>query len=285
VEGAQEIPDILKFSRDSLREIAPTGRGARRPSRTSSSQPFISGGICDYTIGQMTLKDVAEICGAIIVSLGGGAGIVFALSSYWGKVWAQRGLEKQRQEYTRLNLEFTHQLDLASRRVQVELDAVGHLHKLRAESEFEKVRELWKRIAVLRTAFYCIPKAGGAPVNPDKQKEHEYHLKCSGDFVAAYNQARQLLDEETLSIPKSIADGATALLMFAQEEAIQTVQYPDPFYDDSMVMFGEKGRAEWFTYRSENLLDFNAGADKLQVLMRQHLQGETEQTTGIVTHP
>jgi hypothetical protein len=100
----------------------------------------------------MSPKDVFEICASIIVSLGGGAGIVFSLSGYLGRVWAERGLAKQRQEYDQLNIAFTNQLDIATRRLQVVLDAVGHLHKLRTQDEFEKLQELWKRIAILRTA-------------------------------------------------------------------------------------------------------------------------------------
>jgi len=221
----------------------------------------------------MTFKDVAEVCAAVLASIGGAGAIVLGLSSYLGKIWAERGLQKQRQEYTKLNLEFSHQLDLASRRIQIELDAVSHLRRLRTESAFEKIRELWKRVAALRTAFYCIPKAGGALVHPDKEKQHEYHLKCSNDFVTTYHQARQLLDEETLSIPKPIVDAATALMMIAQDEAIQAVQYPDPF-DGSLVMFGEKGSVEWLDKRSKNLVDFNSGAEALQVLMREHLEGK-----------
>src|SRR5580704_11559963 len=90
----------------------------------------------DKTKGRVTrsvsLKDAFEMAAAVIVSLGGGGAIVFGLSGFLGKLWADRALqsqkaegerqlERQRQEYAQLNISFTHQLDLASKQVQAEL--------------------------------------------------------------------------------------------------------------------------------------------------------------------
>ena len=58
----------------------------------------------------MTFSEIAETAASVIVSLGGGGLIVFGLSSYLGKVWANRVLEKQRQENTQLNIQLTNQL-------------------------------------------------------------------------------------------------------------------------------------------------------------------------------
>src|ERR1017187_333537 len=191
----------------------------------------------------MSIKDVLEICGAVIASLGGGGLIVFGLSGYLGKVWADRGLQNLRQEHAKLNLEFQHQLDLVSRRTQMELDAVAHLRKLKMESEFEKLRELWKRIAALREAFWAIPKAGGfiGPADPEEQKAHWKRMSCA--FIERYNDAIQFLNEETLSIPKNIADESYALFKIAQSEAARAALYPHPF-GDAMAMFGDKGFRE-----------------------------------------
>ena len=60
----------------------------------------------------------------VIASLGGGGAIVFGLSGFLGKLWADRALEAQKQQYAQLNLSFTHQLELASKQVQAELDRV-----------------------------------------------------------------------------------------------------------------------------------------------------------------
>jgi hypothetical protein len=107
----------------------------------------------------MSLKELAEIATAILASLGGGGAIVFGLSSYLGKVWADRGLEKQRHDYSQLNIAFQSQLEMATRRLQVELDALALVHKLRTQEEFTRLAGLWKHIANLRNYFAgLVPK-------------------------------------------------------------------------------------------------------------------------------
>jgi hypothetical protein len=111
-------------------------------------------------IPAMNAAEIWKVAAAVIASIGGGGAIVLGLSGYLGKIWADRGLEKQKQEYAQLNIAFTHQLELASKQVQMELDRLGHLHKLRAESEFQKLGELWKSIARLRFAYSALPTEG-----------------------------------------------------------------------------------------------------------------------------
>ena len=60
----------------------------------------------------MTPKEILEVALTVIASLVGGGAIVFGLSGFLGKVWADRALSKQKQEYDQLNIAFTHQLGL-----------------------------------------------------------------------------------------------------------------------------------------------------------------------------
>src|ERR1035437_9857313 len=101
----------------------------------------------------MNLKELPESTTAILPSLGGGGAIVFGFSNYLGKIWADRGLEKQRHEYSQLNIAFQSQLEIATRRLQVELDALALVHKLRTQEEFTRLAGLWKHIANLRNYF------------------------------------------------------------------------------------------------------------------------------------
>lgn len=60
----------------------------------------------------MTVTEILETGASIIASLGGAAAILFGLSSYLGKIWADRALQEQRQQHATLNFELTHQLGL-----------------------------------------------------------------------------------------------------------------------------------------------------------------------------
>lgn len=101
----------------------------------------------------MNFKDAMEVGATVITGLGGGGAIVFGLSNYLGKIWADRGLEKQKQEYSQLNIAFQNQLDIATRRLQVDLDALGLIHKLRTQEEFTRLSGLWIQIVSLRNQY------------------------------------------------------------------------------------------------------------------------------------
>jgi len=60
----------------------------------------------------MALGELFQIAASVIVGLGGGGAIVFGLSSFLGRIWADRALEKHRQENARLNIELSNQLGL-----------------------------------------------------------------------------------------------------------------------------------------------------------------------------
>jgi hypothetical protein len=47
----------------------------------------------------MSIKDAFELGTAIVTSLGGGGLLVFGLSGYLGRVWADRALEIEKHKY------------------------------------------------------------------------------------------------------------------------------------------------------------------------------------------
>jgi len=47
----------------------------------------------------MEIQPIIEIAGAILVSLGGGAVIIFSFSNWLGKLWANRLMEREKAEY------------------------------------------------------------------------------------------------------------------------------------------------------------------------------------------
>jgi len=73
----------------------------------------------------MVFQHVLQICAAIIASVGGAAVIILAASKFIANTLAERALAKQQHEFEQLNINFQHQLELATRRVQVELDALA----------------------------------------------------------------------------------------------------------------------------------------------------------------
>jgi hypothetical protein len=60
------------------------------------------GAAAEYKLSrEMTVRDALSIAAAVIASLGGGAVIVFALSNWLGKVWANRLMEADKARFAR----------------------------------------------------------------------------------------------------------------------------------------------------------------------------------------
>jgi hypothetical protein len=53
-------------------------------------------GVFQSFILSMNISDLAKIVVSVLVSLGGGGAIVVGLSSWLGKIWAERLMERER---------------------------------------------------------------------------------------------------------------------------------------------------------------------------------------------
>jgi hypothetical protein len=232
----------------------------------------------------VSLKDAFESAAAVIVSLGGGGAIVYKLSGFLGKLWADRALqsqraegerqlEKQRQDYAQLNISFTHQLDLASKQVQAELDRIGLLHKLRIESEFQKLSDLWKTIARLKVAFFRLPDTPYDPENPDSEAHHQSRLNWSKQFFERWRDAFELWNEEALSIPNDLYVTAAKILQIATEELPLSLEYPDPFDKTHPELLEGNALADFLKKRSERAGAFGKQSEDLLDEIRKYLQG------------
>lgn len=129
----------------------------------------------------ITLADILYIATAVIASLGGGAVIVFAFSSWLGKVWAERILEKQKADLQKLMLE--HEVRFS------------RLHEKRAlliTELYEKLREL--DYGVRQVRFWM-----GHPLT-----SKERVAKASLDLTHKYVAARQHFERNQLYFDPAI---------------------------------------------------------------------------------
>jgi hypothetical protein len=215
----------------------------------------------------MTTKDVLEISTTILLSLGGGSGIVFGLSNYIGKRWADRALEEQKQKYAQLNLQFQSQLDIASRRLQVEFDALSLIHKLRTQEEFSRLAELWKRMANVRDYFEAIAGLGLSLGYSDEEMQKQQNEKMRMQFNDWLAKAQQYLSEEMLFIPKHIAEAAAMTLKEAIRETFTRAGFL-PYLGIDVPM-----TVKYREYAAEYLANYKSGCAHLEELMREHIAG------------
>ena len=218
----------------------------------------------------MTPKEILEVALAVVGSLGGGGAIVFGLSSYLGKVWADRGLEKQKQEYAQLNIAFTNQLGIATRRLQIELDTVGHLRKLTVESEFEKLNALWKSLAAVEITFGTLPRVDMELRNFTEEQKQQYCFDLSMRFSKSVNEARTVWRQEALSIPPHIEKETAELLLVANDELMSTLDHTYPLNSTSFA--NSEAQKKFFEARSSRGSEFRTKLNKLEDTIRKYLK-------------
>jgi hypothetical protein len=98
-------------------------------------------------------SEIWQTAGAVVLSLGGGGVIVLALSSWLGKVWAERILAADRAKYAREIEELRGSLERTTRLLQGEIDKTLFVTKTHFETEFKILREIWENVAVLRATM------------------------------------------------------------------------------------------------------------------------------------
>jgi hypothetical protein len=207
-----------------------------------------------------------QLATAVIVSLGGGAGIVFGLSNYLGKLWADRAIEKEKHKYAEILQTAKGELDKATNRFQVELDSLSLAHKLRMTEEFSHLGQLWKYMAILSYSFNLTAGSGLRSMPADKDERQQYEVKLRSNYEDALAEAHKFFLEEKLFIPKAIADSAESTLMEAVRER--------NFYDLFHRHYEPEVRRE-YTKNAPTLLEkFNDGMNNLEVLMREHIEGK-----------
>ena len=71
----------------------------------------------------MDFESTINLFGAVIVTLGGSSAIVFGLSSWIGKIWATKLMEKDKSKYTK-------EIETLKNELQTKITKMEHFHKI-----------------------------------------------------------------------------------------------------------------------------------------------------------
>jgi hypothetical protein len=210
----------------------------------------------------VTFLDVVKLAGAILVALGGGGGIVFGLSGFLGKLWADRALEDHRHKYNQLSLQMQHDLDIASRRLQIELDALGLVHSLRTKEEFSHLATLWKKISTLSFALHTMVEKGQTLII---HSETSYMDSWRTDCEEALDDMKMFFSEEMIFIPGPISKLGQRML-----EGLSGL--PTLYY--FTVRFNNEREVIHMGHIDQFLQQFDVDRNQLEQMIRTHLRGE-----------
>ncbi len=127
----------------------------------------------------MSMDEIFKVSGAILASVGGAAAIIFALSSWLGKVWANRILEKDK-------LAYSSELERIKNQLRTDAEKQQFIFYLYFEGQFKLYNDLWVSISELQSE-----------VEKLWEEASTRNLKA---FVTALSKAKQQIRNSALLI-------------------------------------------------------------------------------------
>jgi hypothetical protein len=139
----------------------------------------------------MTLVELLELSAAIIISLGGGAAIVFAMSSWLAKVWAERILNKERSKYAE---------ELEVFKSKLTLETESHKIKLK-KSEFIFAKEFEAASALVSLVRDIAPRISRPEMDWDEACD-----EMAMSFEKTETLLHQFLSQHAAILPAEVVN-------------------------------------------------------------------------------
>jgi hypothetical protein len=140
------------------------------------------------------MKQIFEVATAMLASLGGGTAILFGLSSWLGKVWANRILEKEKAEHNKEIEHYKSELNRELTRIGKIQDKELYISKAQYDNEYKIYQEIWGKMhecIVFSKKLY--PTFENMPIE-EKEKE-EYQMSKHSKYVQTYNDFSMTIDK------------------------------------------------------------------------------------------
>jgi hypothetical protein len=207
----------------------------------------------------MTIADAWRVALAVLASLGGGSLIVAALSSWLGKVWADRLMQRDRAKYSEELEKLRSSLEQSQRLLQGEIEKTIFVTKTHFETEFRILREIWHEVSVVRASMSQLrPKVGIVDI---RQTKEERLAECFQAYAPDVLKLVQTVDRNSPFYPKEIYETLDQLVRVALRERDDIAVSGD---EDSLSLAGRNRGAE-------NFDQYLALAEKLSAQIRDRL--------------
>lgn len=208
--------------------------------------------------------------GSLVWSIGGGAALVWALSSWLGKVWAGRILQQDRKKYAEeleavkekhaASLSRLHgEVEAMNRRLQAELDKTTHVYRVQFEKEFQALVEIWKAVSELRSEIAALRPSMSLGL-PNVSRRQEELDKRFGSFQKALWALQHAIHDQGPFYGEEVYDEVGRLAIIAIRENVE-MQLTDP----------EPFSPPWYAVGEKNRAEFIAQADIVSKKMRDRL--------------
>lgn len=192
----------------------------------------------------MNWKQIFELIGAVFASIGGAGALIFALSSFFGKMWANKLLEKQKAEYQKDVEEYKSALSQELENVKATNEKLTYITKVQYDIEISAIKDL--NCKAHRLVLKCFTLA---PQDADELKKIErldyrynnFIKECADDI----NELMLCIGSTLAFVEKDVVNPYSRLLNLcrAQYELLKKVYKPSQcLSDENISMLCEKGK-------------------------------------------
>jgi hypothetical protein len=150
----------------------------------------------------MDYTEVSQVAAAVILALGGGGAIVAGMSSWLGRLWADKLLERERTSHAQL-------LEAHRREIELSFNAKNRV----SEAEFEIYRQLWAEVTQL--TFMGLGQRSGLERSLLSEDEH---LKRFRAFQQAIRQFEVSYQSHKPFYPPAVFDAIQHLATCVSRE-------------------------------------------------------------------
>ncbi|WOI10159.1 hypothetical protein [Thalassospira lucentensis] len=197
----------------------------------------------------MDTSSILTAVASFVVSLGGGAGICLMMSSWIGRLWADR-LMAQETEKFRKNTE--RELEL----LRSEHRKTFHIHSLQFETEFHALRSLWAKLGEASVATSAL-RPMFEMVDQNESKESR-KIRKGNWFIESYRELEVSFASERPFISEDLEMEIASIMAIMLEEYIDF----DEMDDGKIIRYKEA---------KERIKKMNASVESLSKLIRMRI--------------
>jgi cell division protein FtsB len=220
-----------------------------------------------------TASEISKVASAILTSIGGASVIILGLSSWFGKVWANKILEKEKAAYSKEIEHYKSELNRELGRIGAIQDKALYISKAQYDNEYKIYQEIWEKMhecVALTKALYPISEN----VPSEEEKYNEYQVGKYEKFSRAYNEYLKTIEKHAPFYKKEFYDKFMEIREKCISIGIQFKMYEiDVKYSVTFAMVRDKAIpfAERNKCSSTIPKEIDKISDKLKTEIREYL--------------
>lgn len=213
-----------------------------------------------------------EYLGAIILSAGGTGVVIIALSSFIGRIWANRFMESQKGKITKDIERYKQELDVELKRLTALQDKATYVSKTLYDKEFEIYLTMWDKLIELSFVTYDL-FAVYVSFPEDVTEYYKYRVDKYNKYSSVYNDYISYLRKNGPFLDQIIEVFFSEYREVCEYQGIAYAKFmSESFVEDGRDLLLDMDREERKVVTIDHPQRMNEIESKLKTAIREHLR-------------